>query len=139
MLLLMSRWLPGFSRQFFFSWKWSLFIFREIPGKSGSYSMFFNFSRQNYRWDWYLWFPNTYLASHSTAQRSWLRGQFFTLNVDKDRHFLPPSPLHLVHVVNEWPLTQKYCIFYDVITWRFSVTSKEENSKMPLSYFCSLY
>ena len=29
---------------------------------------------------------------------------FYTLNVDKNRHFLTHSPPHLVHVVIEWPL-----------------------------------
>ena len=29
---------------------------------------------------------------------------FYTLSVDKNRHFLTPSPPHLVHVVIEWPL-----------------------------------
>ena len=28
---------------------------------------------------------------------------FCTLSVDKNRHFLTPSPPHLVHVVIEWP------------------------------------
>ena len=29
---------------------------------------------------------------------------FYTLSMDKNRHFLTPSPPHLVHVVIEWPL-----------------------------------
>ena len=29
---------------------------------------------------------------------------FYTVSVDKNRHFLTPSPPHLVHVVIEWPL-----------------------------------
>ena len=29
---------------------------------------------------------------------------FYTLSVDKNRHFLTPSPLHLVHVIFECPL-----------------------------------
>ena len=29
---------------------------------------------------------------------------FYTLSVDKNRHFLTPSPPHLVHVVIECPL-----------------------------------
>ena len=28
---------------------------------------------------------------------------FYTLSVDKNIHFLTPSPPHLVHIVNEWP------------------------------------
>ena len=31
---------------------------------------------------------------------------FHTLSVDKNRHFLTPSPPHLVHVVKECPLTK---------------------------------
>ena len=30
---------------------------------------------------------------------------FYTLSVDKNRHFLTPSPPHLVHVVIECPLS----------------------------------
>ena len=33
---------------------------------------------------------------------------FYTLSVDKKRHFLTPSPPHLVHVVIEWPLIISY-------------------------------
>ena len=33
-----------------------------------------------------------------------LRGQFFTLSMDKSRHFFTPSPPNLVHVVIEWPI-----------------------------------
>ena len=29
---------------------------------------------------------------------------FYTLSVDKNRHFLTPSPPHIVHVVIKWPL-----------------------------------
>ena len=28
---------------------------------------------------------------------------FYIVSVDKNRHFLTPSPPHLVHVVIEWP------------------------------------
>jgi hypothetical protein len=30
---------------------------------------------------------------------------FYSLSMDKNRHFLTPLPPHLVHVVIEWPLT----------------------------------
>ena len=38
---------------------------------------------------------------------------FYTLSVDKYRHFLTPSPPHLVHVVIEWPLRalSNFCSF----------------------------
>ena len=33
---------------------------------------------------------------------------FYTLSVDKNRHFLTPSPPHLVHLVIEWPFNIIY-------------------------------
>ena len=39
---------------------------------------------------------------------------FYTLSVDKNRHFLTPSPPHLVHVVIECPLTDENGTF----VWR---------------------
>ena len=32
---------------------------------------------------------------------------FYTLSMDKNRHFFTPSPPHLFHIVIEWPLTKK--------------------------------
>jgi hypothetical protein len=40
-----------------------------------------------------------------------LRGQFYTLSVDKNRHFLTPFPPHLVHVVIEWLLNNPLHFF----------------------------
>jgi hypothetical protein len=34
-------------------------------------------------------------------------GSFYTLSVDKNRHFLTSYPSHLVHVVIEWPKNSK--------------------------------
>ena len=138
----------------FFSWKWSLFIFREIPGKFGSYSMFFlTFPDKHMNWIDICVSPIPSFSFHSTeilaalniskgsfnnyvdkflpfSAPTPLRGPFFTLSVDKDRHFLPPPPprvdifytlsvdknihflppsalpSHLVHVVIECPLIQ---------------------------------
>ena len=68
----------------------------------------------------HLWFRNLLLDSLSKLGGiQQLRGQnfanflplpscvdsFYTLSVDKNRHFLTPSLLRLVHVVIEWPLT----------------------------------
>ena len=36
---------------------------------------------------------------------SLLRGRFYILSVDNNRHFCHPPPTHLVYVVIEWPLT----------------------------------
>ena len=43
---------------------------------------------------------------------------FYTLSVDKNGHFLTPSPPHLVHVVIEWPLMCKNILIKCYI-WRF--------------------
>ena len=44
---------------------------------------------------------------------------FYTLSVDKNRHFLTPSPLHLVHVVIEWSLilSGNDSDFFNISAW----------------------